>query len=76
MPKRIILLCDGTGQSCSRGEHSVHTNVTRFGQALRHDGGMQQLIFYQSGIGTQDLDMWSKTLSSECPRADDGLGAC
>jgi uncharacterized protein (DUF2235 family) len=67
MPKRIIILCDGTGQSSARGAHSVHTNVTRFGQALRHDGGVQQLIFYQSGIGTQDLDKWSKTLSSACP---------
>jgi uncharacterized protein (DUF2235 family) len=58
--KRIIVLCDGTGQSASRGDESVSTNVNRIGHALSHKGPVQQLIYYQSGIGTEDLDKWSK----------------
>jgi uncharacterized protein (DUF2235 family) len=62
--KRIIILCDGTGQSASRGEYSVSTNVNRFSHALSNDGPVQQLIFYQSGIGTQDLGLLTKNVSS------------
>jgi hypothetical protein len=64
--KRIVILCDGTGQSASRGEYSVSTNVNRFSHALSNDGPVQQLIFYQSGIGTQDLSSWTKNVTSAC----------
>lgn len=66
--KRIIVLCDGTGQSASRGDESVSTNVNRIGHALSHKSPVQQLIYYQSGIGTEDLDRWSKmTAGIYCP---------
>lgn len=58
--KRIIVLCDGTGQSASRGELAVPTNVHRFGQALLNDPqkiGTDQVVFYQSGVGTADLGL-------------------
>ena len=56
--KRIIILCDGTGQSASRGELAVPTNVHRFGHAVLNDpkkSGVEQVVFYQSGVGTADL---------------------
>ena len=56
--KRIIILCDGTGQSASRGELAVPTNVHRFGHAVLNDpkkSGAEQVVFYQSGVGTADL---------------------
>jgi hypothetical protein len=61
--KRIIVLCDGTGQSASRGAESVSTNVNRIGHALKNRGPVQQLVFYQSGIGTEDLGQWSKAMA-------------
>jgi uncharacterized protein (DUF2235 family) len=62
--KRIIILCDGTNQSACRGQESVSTNVNRFGHALSNRSPRQQLVFYQSGIGTQDLGSWSTIMSS------------
>ncbi|KZT67903.1 hypothetical protein DAEQUDRAFT_728392 [Daedalea quercina L-15889] len=56
--KRIIVACDGTGQSASRGDLSVSTNVNRLGHALLNDTektGVEQIVFYQSGVGTEDL---------------------
>jgi uncharacterized protein (DUF2235 family) len=53
--RRIIVACDGTGQSASRGGDSIPTNVTRFCDALSNSGDVQQIVFYQSGVGTQDL---------------------
>lgn len=57
--KRIIVACDGTGQSASRGDWAVSTNVNRFCHALLNSptSPIQQIVFYQSGIGTQDLGM-------------------
>ncbi|KIK54067.1 hypothetical protein GYMLUDRAFT_249828 [Collybiopsis luxurians FD-317 M1] len=54
--KRIIVACDGTGQSSSRGKYSVSTNVNRLCHALSNSPDIvQQVVFYQSGIGTEDL---------------------
>jgi uncharacterized protein (DUF2235 family) len=67
--KRIIILCDGTGQSANRGESSVSSNVNRFAHALDNNGPVQQLVFYQSGVGTQDLGSWmkfTKLVASTC----------
>lgn len=57
--KRIIIAFDGTGQSASRGEWSVSTNVNRLCHALLNspDLPVQQLVFYVSGVGTQDLGL-------------------
>lgn len=57
--KRIIIAFDGTGQSASRGDWSVSTNVNRLCHALLNspDLPVQQLVFYVSGVGTQDLGM-------------------
>jgi uncharacterized protein (DUF2235 family) len=61
--KRMIILCDGTGQSANRGETSVSTNVNRFVHALETNAHNEQrptqLIFYQSGIGTDDIGRWN-----------------
>lgn len=52
--KRIIVACDGTGQSANRGDYSVSTNINRICHALKIDGPVQQLVYYQSGIGTSN----------------------
>ncbi|KAF9465791.1 hypothetical protein BDZ94DRAFT_305413 [Collybia nuda] len=57
--RRMVIACDGTGQSASR-EIKPTTNVIRFCHALSTDFSStshrdipaQQMIFYQSGIGT------------------------
>lgn len=57
--RRIIIACDGTGQSASR-EVKPTTNVIRFCHALSTDFkstpanpiSAQQILFYQSGVGT------------------------
>jgi len=56
--KRIVVACDGTGQSASRGDLSVSTNVNRLGHAILNEpgkSGVEQIVFYQSGVGTADL---------------------
>ncbi|EAU93126.2 hypothetical protein CC1G_12661 [Coprinopsis cinerea okayama7 len=56
--KRIILCCDGTWQD-GIGEHrSMYTNVLRLARTIYHaDERFQppipQIVFYQSGIGTE-----------------------
>lgn len=57
--KRIIIAFDGTGQSASRGDWSISTNVNRLCHALLNsrDLRVQQLVFYVSGVGTQDLGL-------------------
>ncbi|KAJ8093130.1 hypothetical protein PM082_020615 [Marasmius tenuissimus] len=60
--KHIIVACDGTGNSASRGkEYSPSTNVNRICHAIRPCATgpkpIRQMIFYQSGIGTQDLGL-------------------
>jgi uncharacterized protein (DUF2235 family) len=55
MPRRIIIACDGTGQSASRGVNSIPTNVTRLCRALTNSPEAPQIVFYQSGVGTEDL---------------------
>ncbi|EIM79463.1 uncharacterized protein STEHIDRAFT_69453 [Stereum hirsutum FP-91666 SS1] len=57
--KRIIIAYDGTGQSASHGDWSIYTNVNRLCHALLNspDLPVQQLVFYVSGVGTQDLGL-------------------
>ena len=53
--RHIIIACDGTGQSSSRGDNTVPSNVTRLCRALSSTPQVPHIVFYQSGIGTQDL---------------------
>ncbi|TFK20147.1 hypothetical protein FA15DRAFT_689251 [Coprinopsis marcescibilis] len=56
--KRLILCCDGTWQD-GIGEHrSVYTNVLRLARTIHHaderyQPPIPQIVFYQSGIGTE-----------------------
>jgi uncharacterized protein (DUF2235 family) len=53
--KRLIISCDGTWQSADTGTGKEPTNAINFCRALaqkdRNDG-MDQIIFYQPGVGT------------------------
>ncbi|KAG8859911.1 hypothetical protein FRB91_005781 [Serendipita sp. 411] len=66
--KRLIVCCDGTGQSSSHEEGSVPTNITRIARGLKTsvpgipadpDKGVEaqaeipQVVLYQTGIGTE-----------------------
>ncbi|KAF9015120.1 hypothetical protein BDQ17DRAFT_1403847 [Cyathus striatus] len=58
--KRIIVCCDGTWQDGISEHRSAYTNILRLSRAInnediRNDGGppIQQIVFYQSGIGTE-----------------------
>lgn len=69
--KRLIVLCDGTGQSSYRTdcEGAFPTNMKNFGDCLEQaytapDGNtVQQIIYYQSGIGTSTVSQASKALA-------------
>ncbi|CAG8023640.1 unnamed protein product [Penicillium olsonii] len=54
--KRIILCCDGSGQSAVSGEASIPSNVTRLCRAINSvaatDRTWQQVVWYDSGVGT------------------------
>ena len=57
--KRIIIACDGTGQSANHGDDKFPTNVSRFCDALSNSSstGPLQIILYQSGVGSQDVGL-------------------
>jgi len=62
--KRLIVLCDGTGQSSYRGEGSFPTNVKTLGDCLAQtylvpgdDDKHPQVIYYQSGVGTSSTSL-------------------
>ncbi|CAG8935842.1 unnamed protein product [Penicillium salamii] len=54
--KRIIVCCDGSGQSAVSGKRSVPSNVTRLCRAINSvgttDKTWQQIVWYDSGVGT------------------------
>lgn len=58
LPKRLIVLCDGTSNASNQGVESHPTNVARLSRAIanvgyRHDGTkVPQITYYQAGIGT------------------------
>lgn len=66
MRKRIIICCDGTWQSAVSGKRNVPSNVTRLCRAMNSigtddDGNQwQQLVWYDSGIGTTSLALGEK----------------
>lgn len=59
--KRLIICCDGTGQSSLRGPAAMPTNVTRFCAALK--GEAIQIIYYQSGVGTATIGQMYATVA-------------
>lgn len=76
--KRLIVCCDGTGQSSSTGHAKVPTNVFRFAQALKTSvpmGGtpdepyweIPQVVLYQTGIGADGtgLTVVSESIARE-----------
>ncbi|EON62377.1 hypothetical protein W97_01599 [Coniosporium apollinis CBS 100218] len=66
--KRLIVLCDGTGQDSTANDHTQYpTNVTRFGRAIspwttvttknkitdkEEEEQVEQIVYYQKGVGT------------------------
>ncbi|CAG7850078.1 SubName: Full=Uncharacterized protein {ECO:0000313/EMBL:CCA75652.1} [Serendipita indica DSM 11827] len=74
--KRLIVCCDGTGQSSNSGVNTVPTNVTRFARAIdtssymKKDAGnvqeIPQVVLYQAGVGTEQVSFYgsNKSISS------------
>ncbi|KKA26616.1 hypothetical protein TD95_002923 [Thielaviopsis punctulata] len=52
--KRLILCCDGTWQDSDSTSAAHPTNVTRLSRCFAHRSGssIQQIVYYQSGVGT------------------------
>ncbi|KAF8078667.1 hypothetical protein FPV67DRAFT_1466003, partial [Lyophyllum atratum] len=65
VPKRIIICCDGTWQDgVSSEERSSYTNVLRLTRTIHHEDRrfkpvIPQIVFYQSGIGS-DRNLYSR----------------
>lgn len=62
-PKKIILCCDGTWQSSVSGKVNIPSNVTRIARTIAKAGRdgdkvWQQLVYYDSGVGTGALSMF------------------
>ncbi|PPQ62848.1 hypothetical protein CVT24_000542 [Panaeolus cyanescens] len=58
-PKRLIVCCDGTWQDGLSQHRSAYTNVLRMARCInyedpRHPQPIPQIVFYQSGIGTEN----------------------
>lgn len=69
LPKRLIVCCDGTWQDVNSGlESVVPSNVVRFGRALKTNGAITQLVYYQQGLGTGITD-WGKYDGSFTPHS-------
>ncbi|KAJ5357731.1 hypothetical protein N7541_004889 [Penicillium brevicompactum] len=64
--KRLIICCDGSGQSAVSGKNSVPSNVTRLCRAISSvgttDKTWQQIVWYDSGVGTNGQAPASKDL--------------
>ncbi|KAF5384893.1 hypothetical protein D9615_001489 [Tricholomella constricta] len=65
VPKRIVVCCDGTWQDgVSNEERSSYTNILRLARTINHEDErfkpvIPQIVFYQSGIGS-DKNFYSK----------------
>ncbi|KAI0168356.1 hypothetical protein BJ166DRAFT_254937 [Pestalotiopsis sp. NC0098] len=65
-PKRLIVCCDGTWQSSVSGLKNIPSNVTRLARSIAGSGKdangrvWQQIVFYDSGIGTGELSKGEK----------------
>jgi uncharacterized protein (DUF2235 family) len=62
MPKRIIVCCDGTWYSADKGQENIPSNVARISRMMNPSGltsenlEIEQVVFYQSGVGTGALN--------------------
>ena len=71
MVKRLIVCCDGTWQASDKPDQdkNVESNVTRMCRALSNTGKLEsgeivpQIVYYQSGIGTEEVTHFSEVLS-------------
>ncbi|KAI0123296.1 hypothetical protein BJ170DRAFT_587135 [Xylariales sp. AK1849] len=65
-PKRLIICCDGTWQSSVSGLKNIPSNVTRLARSIASSGKdadgkvWQQIVYYDSGIGTGELSKGEK----------------
>ncbi|KAB8230815.1 T6SS phospholipase effector Tle1-like catalytic domain-containing protein [Aspergillus alliaceus] len=66
MRKRIIICCDGTWQSSVNGKDNIPSNITRLCRAINSIGidskdhkPWQQIVWYDSGVGTTSAGMMS-----------------
>ncbi|RDB28797.1 hypothetical protein Hypma_015566 [Hypsizygus marmoreus] len=63
--KRIVVCCDGTWQDgVANQERSSYTNILRLARTINHEDGrlkpaIPQVVFYQSGIGS-DKNFYSR----------------
>ncbi|KAL2069394.1 hypothetical protein VTL71DRAFT_14073 [Oculimacula yallundae] len=65
-PNRLIVSCDGTWQSADNSSPLDNTNAINFCRALKHNRGtnqMEQIMFYQAGVGSDALTKTQKLLS-------------
>jgi hypothetical protein len=65
MPKRIILCLDGTWDSADEGHPNIPSNVARLSRMIARQGTsdgspIEQVVYYQSGVGTGALNQWDK----------------
>ena len=71
--KRLVVCCDGTWMSSDQAKSSKEnpTNITRFCRAVHtveklSDGSeIQQVVYYQKGIGTGDMGFFEKAIAGE-----------
>jgi hypothetical protein len=65
-PKRLIVCCDGTWQSSVSGLKNIPSNITRLARSIAGSGKdtngkvWQQIVYYDSGIGTGELSKREK----------------
>jgi len=54
MPRRIVVCCDGTWDvpDQSHGPVATPTNVAKVALGIETEGGVEQLVFYEPGVGT------------------------
>jgi uncharacterized protein (DUF2235 family) len=68
LKKRLIVCCDGTGNSSDKGTSNYSSNVARMSRVIARVGitpegeKVPQLVYYQSGVGTGSLTAVNKTL--------------
>lgn len=71
MPKRIILCLDGTWDSADVGHPNIPSNVARLSRMIARQGltpddeVVEQVVYYQSGIGTGAVGWWGRLWQGE-----------
>jgi len=69
--KRLIVGCDGSWQTSDQATGNVSSNVTNMCRALSHEAkigegeAIQQIIYYQSGVGTSYLTSLASQLGGK-----------